>query len=116
VTDRRDRRHGRRGEPDGISASPSDVLVAGLIGRVVETAGGKRLGRVMDVEVVREAGGYRVEALELGRHGWLDRLHLLRPVAKRVPGPRDPRLVRWSSVERLEPGRVVLRATVAEAE
>jgi sporulation protein YlmC with PRC-barrel domain len=116
VTDRRDQRHGWRDEAERISAPPSNVLIAGLIGRLVETDGGKRLGRVQDVEVVRDSGGYRVEALELGRHGWLDRLHMLRPIAKRIPGPPDPRLVRWASVERLQPGRVVLRAGAPEAE
>ncbi len=116
MTARQDRRHGPRDQAGGGSRPSSDVLVAGLIGRPVETAGGNRLGRVMDVEVVREPGGYRVEALELGRHGWLDRLHLLRAAAKRIPGPRDPRRVRWASVERLEPGRVVLRAGAPEAE
>jgi hypothetical protein len=67
---------------------------------------GKSAGHVIDLEV-EPARGFRVSALELGRFGWIDRLHLLRPMARK--SERPIRLVAWRDVERVENGRVICR-------
>jgi hypothetical protein len=75
-----------------------------LIGAQVQSADGKKLGNVIDLEVDPELG-FKVSALELGRHGWFDRLHLLRPLAQgRSKSPI--RLVDWSDIDRIENGRL----------
>ncbi len=96
---------------EGTGRAPgSAIFVADLVGRQVETADGEKLGHVIDLEISREDDGYRVRALELGRYGWIDRLNLLRPMARRMRAAQRPKLVPWHSVERLEGGAVVLRA------
>ena len=47
--------------------------------------------------------------VELGRFGWLDRLHLTRPLAHSRTR-RPLRIVDWADVDRLERGRLVLRS------
>lgn len=88
---------------------PIRVLVAELVGRNVQTPAGRTIGQVIDVELVLERGGLRVEGLELGRHGIFDRLHLLRPLAQRFADAGDPIIVPWTEVERLDGGRIVIR-------
>jgi hypothetical protein len=92
-----------------MNAKQGDTFPAAryLIGARV-TLDGKNLGHVIDLEIDPERD-FRVSALELGRHGWLDRLHLLRPLAQ-ARSTSPIRLVDWSDVERVEDGRVVCRA------
>jgi hypothetical protein len=74
-----------------------------LIGARVVDADGKSLGHVIDMEV-DPLDDFRVKALELGRHGWIDRLRAVRPLAHdRLSKP--PRLVAWEDIERYEDGR-----------
>ena len=88
--------------------------MAELIGRRVETTGGRKVGRVMDIELVVDVGGVRVVGLELGRHGLFDRLHILRPLTQRTERGREPRVVKWEQVERLPRGRVIVRGPIAD--
>ena len=67
---------------------------------------GTTVGHVIDLEVEPERG-FAVSAIELGRFGWIDRLHLLRPMTRN--STRPIRLVAWRDVERLENGRVFCR-------
>ena len=92
-----------------VTSRPRRVLIAQLVGKRVETTGGKRLGRVVDVELVVDVGGVRVAGVEIGRIGFLNRLRVVRPLAERA-GSGDPHVVRWEDVERVEKGRVVVRA------
>jgi len=78
-----------------------------LIGAVV-MLDGKKLGNVIDLEVDPEQR-FRISALELGRHGWLDRMHLTRPLTQ-ARSQTPIRLVDWEDVERIENGRIVCRA------
>ena len=68
---------------------------------------GKKLGDVIDLEVDPERD-FQVSALELGRHGWLDRLHLTRPLTQ-ARSQTPIRLVDWQDVDRIEKGRVICR-------
>ena len=68
---------------------------------------GKKLGDVIDLEVDPERD-FQVSALELGRHGWWDRLHLTRPLAQ-ARSQTPIRLVDWQDVDRIEKGRVICR-------
>ncbi len=91
-----------------MTAKPGALPAArSLIGALVVSAEGKRLGHVIDVEV-DPRHGFRVLALELGRFGWLDRLHLLRPIAHgRTSG--QPRLVAWNDIDRLDRRHLICR-------
>jgi sporulation protein YlmC with PRC-barrel domain len=89
----------------------SFFIASGLIGRRVVAANGRELGHVIDVELHHERNGFRVAALELGRYGWLDRLHVLRPLARRIGGSAEPRLVDWELVERAPKGEIRLRTS-----
>jgi sporulation protein YlmC with PRC-barrel domain len=88
----------------------SFFIAADLIGRRVVAANGRELGHVIDLELQHGRGGFRVAALELGRYGWLDRLHILRPLARRIGGAAKPKLIDWRSVERAPKGELRLRA------
>ena len=101
---------GGRGASDpGRSRGRRRLLVAQLVGKTVETGGGRRMGRVVDLELVVEAGGVRIAALELGTSGLFDRLHLMRPLAQRVKAGREPTLVPWEDVERVDDRRLIVR-------
>jgi sporulation protein YlmC with PRC-barrel domain len=88
----------------------SFFIASDLIGRRVVAANGRELGHVIDVELHHDRGGFRVAALELGRYGWLDRLHILRPLARRIGGAAEPHLIDWQLVERAPKGEIRLRA------
>lgn len=78
-----------------------------LIGARVVSSEGKTLGHVIDLEV-EPARDFRVAAVELGRFGWLDRLHLLRPIAHGRTS-RPIRIVEWRDVERVDGRRLICR-------
>lgn len=79
-----------------------------LIGARVVDADGKTLGHAIDLEV-DPARGFRVRGVELGRHGWLDRLRPIRPLAHdRLAKP--PRIVEWSDIDRYEDGRLICKS------
>jgi hypothetical protein len=75
-----------------------------LIGAKVVDADGKILGHVIDMEV-DPTRGFRVSGVELGRHGWIDRMRALRPLAHdRLSKP--PRIVVWTDIEKYENGKL----------
>ena len=78
-----------------------------LIGARVVDEGGKSLGHVIDMEIDPERR-FRISAVELGRHGWLDRMRGLRPLAH-DRFSRPPRIVNWSDIVRYENGRLICK-------
>jgi hypothetical protein len=88
-----------------MSAAPVDtprvIHIEDLIDSRAVTADGRRLGHIVDV-LVSADGQYRVLALELGRYGWLDRLDMLRPLARYLGGRPQPRIVPWEDVRSFE--------------
>src|SRR3954453_7541632 len=118
---RRCLRHGRRGRVDQDAYLPihtgrhevrlergGTILAARyLIGAKVVDADGATLGHVIDMEIdpVRD---FRVLGVELGRHGWIDRLRPLRPLAHdRLAKP--PRIVPWADIDHYEDGKLVCK-------
>jgi len=91
-----------------MNAKQGDTFLAALhlVGAAVMVSG-KKLGNVIDLEVDPERD-FQVSALELGRHGWLDRLHLTRPLT-RARSKSPIRLVDWRDVERIDKGRIICR-------
>src|SRR3954462_8156756 len=81
----------------------SKVLAARyLIGARVVAGDGRQLGHVIDMEIDPERN-FLVLSVELGRHGWIDRMRALRPLAHdRLSAP--PRIVAWEDIERYEDG------------
>ncbi len=83
-----------------------DTILAAryLIGARVVDHTGTMMGRVIDIEV-DPAADFKVLAVELGRHGWIDRVRALRPIAHdRLGAP--PRMIAWSDIDRFENGRL----------
>lgn len=78
-----------------------------LIGARVVDSGGKTLGHVIDMEV-DPTRDFRVSAVELGRHGWLDRFRALRPLAHDRLSKR-PRVVAWRDIDRYEDGKIICK-------
>ncbi|MEA2623084.1 MAG: hypothetical protein QOH61_1994 [Chloroflexota bacterium] len=95
--------------------APRTMLVAQtLIGVQVVAASGKKLGHVIDLELDPE-NGFRITAIELGRFGWLDRLHVLRPVAH-GRSSSGPRVIPWSDVDRLAGRKLHLKTEAGGAD
>jgi hypothetical protein len=91
------------------SRASRSVHVEDLIGAPVEDAAGKRVGRVVDLEV-RPHENWEVTALVLGRFAFLDRFDTLRAFPYRLRGFGRERMARWADVETFEDGRVRLRS------
>jgi hypothetical protein len=92
-----------------VKIERGDTLFAArwLIGARVVDSDGKTLGHAIDLEV-DPLRGFRVAAVELGRHGWLDRLRPIRPLAHDRLS-KAPRVVAWSDIERFENGRLICK-------
>jgi len=85
-----------------------------LIGATVVDADGKAIGHVIDMEL--DPRNFRVSGVELGRHGWVDRLRALRPLAhERLSKP--PRVIAWSDIDHYADGKLLCKpgAQVREA-
>ena len=93
-----------------MKAGPGDTVLAAryLIGARVVDSGGKMLGHVIDLEIDPERN-FAVSAVELGRHGWLDRFRAVRPLAHDRLGGKL-RVVAWPDIERYDNGKLVCRA------
>jgi sporulation protein YlmC with PRC-barrel domain len=74
-----------------------------FLGRMVETESGRKLGACRDLRASLGGGWPEVEAVVVGRRGWLEHLGILRPSA------RPPKAVPWEAVVRIEGGRIVVR-------
>jgi hypothetical protein len=91
------------------------ILVARyLIGASVVDSSGKTIGHVIDMEV-DPTHDFGISAVELGRHGWLDRLRALRPLAHDRLS-KAPRIVAWTDIDHYESGRLICKpgATVTK--
>lgn len=85
------------------------MFLADLIGSKIVTAEGKRVGRVVDVQISMYPE-HEVSALIFGEYAWLYRLHVLRPLAKTFGLHHQPQIVPWSAVDRFEHFVVTLKA------
>jgi PRC-barrel domain protein len=101
-------RAGERTAMDG--RSKTSFSIEDLVGSRIETADGRRVGRVVDVEV-EPAPSYRACALLYGLYGWLYRFHALRAAAKTMGLHARYEHIPWDAVAaydgrtvRLKPG------------
>ena len=84
-----------------------------LIGARVVNADGKMIGHVIDMEL--DPRNFRVSAVELGRHGWIDRLRALRPLAHdRLSKPA--RIVAWADIDHYEDGKLLCKPGAQDQE
>jgi hypothetical protein len=91
-----------------MSDARQTLTIEELVGSKVVTAEGKRVGRVIEVQVT-PGPEYRVIGLDVGLSAWLDRLHLLgRLVALRGEDIK-PRMASWDDVDRYERFTVTLK-------
>ena len=93
-----------------MKAKVGDTVPAAraLIGAKVVSSTGQMFGHVIDLELDPRTD-FQIVAVELGRHGWLDRLHLLRPIAH-GRSTQPIRAVRWQDIDRLEGRTLVCKA------
>jgi sporulation protein YlmC with PRC-barrel domain len=73
-----------------------------FLGRVVETESGRRLGVCRDLRASIGKGRPQVDALVVGRRGWLEHLGI-----RGVERGRDA--VAWTAVVRIEGERIIVR-------
>ena len=73
-----------------------------FLGRTVVTESGRELGKCHDLRASLGQGRPSVQAVVVGRKGWLEHLGIVRRT-----GRRDA--VLWESVVRLEGERIVVR-------
>jgi len=85
------------------------MFIADLIGSKIVTAEGKRIGRVVDIQV-SIGPEHEVSSLIFGRYAWLYRFHVLRPFASIFGLHHQPQIVPWSAVDRFERFVVTLKA------
>jgi sporulation protein YlmC with PRC-barrel domain len=74
-----------------------------FLGRTVETESGRKFGACRDLRAALGDGRPEVQAIVVGRRGWLEHLGLVRPSA------RPPDAVPWEAVIRIEGDRIVVR-------
>ena len=74
-----------------------------FLGRMVETESGRKFGACRDLRAALGGGRPEVQAIVVGRRGWLEHLGLVRPSA------RPPNAVPWEAVIRIEGNRIVVR-------
>jgi sporulation protein YlmC with PRC-barrel domain len=74
-----------------------------FLGRVVETESGRPLGSCRDLRATIGRGRPTVEAIVVGRRGWLEHLGIGRPSAHR------PDAVPWEAVLKIEGQRIVVK-------
>jgi hypothetical protein len=70
---------------------------------MVETESGREFGKCHDLRASLGPGRPQVQAIVVGRTGWLEHLGIRRPSARR----RDA--VPWEAVVRIEGDRIVVR-------
>jgi sporulation protein YlmC with PRC-barrel domain len=74
-----------------------------MIGRVVETESGRRIGSCRDMRAVVSRGTLKVTELVVGRRGHLEHFGIGTPKAQ------APDAVPWEAVVRIDGGRIVVR-------
>jgi sporulation protein YlmC with PRC-barrel domain len=74
-----------------------------MLGRVVETESGRRLGRCSDMRASLGAGWPQVNELVVGRRGRLEHFGI------GTPRGQTPDAVPWEAVVRIERDRIVVR-------
>jgi hypothetical protein len=70
---------------------------------MVETESGRKFGACRDLRAALGGGRPEVQAIVVGRRGWLEHLGVVRPSA------RPPNAVPWEAVIRIEGNRIVVR-------
>jgi len=107
---RRSRRTRRKRSTGRVARTRSLRLlgVEDLIGSMIMTADGVRLGRVVDL-LVAPAPSYRVRSLIFGKAAWLYRLHVLPPWAEKFGLRLHPRQIPWDAVRDFNGDAVTLK-------
>lgn len=92
-----------------MACGDGPIALADLIGAPVVAADGRRVGTVIDLEL-RPLEGFRVAAVIVGRFAFLGRFAVVRGTGSELEAVARPQVVPWSDVDRIEHGRLSLRA------
>ena len=74
-----------------------------FLGRTVETESGRQFGKCRDLRASLRRGRPTVDAIVVGRRGWLEHLGIGRPAMRRKDA------VAWDAVVRIEGDRIIVR-------
>lgn len=88
--------------------APRTIRIADLIGSKVVTADGRKLGRVVDLQL-SPGPTYRLTGVVYGRYGWLSRLHVLHLVERFLGDRAKACNLPWEAVDRFEGFKVTLK-------
>ena len=83
--------------------------LSSLIGRVVVTDSGRRLGRCHDLRGEMTSSSLRVTALVVGTRGWLEHFGIGAQASASPQRIKDNDTVPWDAVLRIEGNRIVVR-------
>ena len=83
--------------------------LSSLIGRVVVTDSGRRLGRCHDLRGEMTSSTLRVTALVVGTRGWLEHFGIGAQASASPQRIKDNDTVPWDAVLRIEGNRIVVR-------
>ena len=83
-----------------------------LIGRVIVTDSGRRLGRCHDLRGEMTSSSLRVTALVVGTRGWLEHFGIGAHASASPQRIKDKDTVPWDAVLRIEGNRIVVRDEV----
>jgi len=92
-----------------LTAHARTIFIEDLLSSRIVTAEGRKVGRVVDLELAR-GPGYKVTAILMGTFGWLDRLHVIGPAARFLRRAPKPKSIPWDEVEKFEGFVVTLKA------
>ena len=92
-----------------MTAHARTIFIEDLLSSRIVTAEGRKVGRVVDLELAR-GPGYKVTAILMGTFGWLDRLHVIGPAARFLRRAPKPKSIPWDEVEKFEGFVVTLKA------
>ena len=91
-----------------------------LVGRRVYDAGGRKLGRVDEVLLIREGDNYAVEGLLIGVNGLAERLGIARPLEyleRRLDLHRwrvQDHIISWEQIDSIGEGEIRLKVDEGE--
>ncbi len=91
-----------------MTAHARTIFIEDLLSSRIVTAEGKKVGRVVDLELAR-GRGYMVSAIQTGTFGWLDRLHVIGPATRFIRRAPRPKSIPWDEVEKFEGFVVTLK-------
>jgi sporulation protein YlmC with PRC-barrel domain len=91
-----------------MSYAKRSISIEDLVGSKIVTAGGRKIGHVVDLEV-EPRPDFRVTSLRYGPGGWLSRLHVFAPLTSALGIRIRHDTIPWTAVDHIENFTVILK-------